>query len=111
MTQQTSTIELEAKEITFFSPGDEAAFFGWLKQLPCVEKVEGRGRTLYVSVDKSGIDEDGLRELLALFLRFGVSMSQLRVFDCNDFTDWFRSDTAYWYKDVFVEEISKKPRE
>jgi hypothetical protein len=97
----SSSVELQATGVRFYSPGDEAAFFGWLGKLPFVERYEGRGLTLYISVNAMAVDEDGLRDLLALFRRYGVELKQLAVFDREEFADWFRNEQAYWHKEVF----------
>jgi len=94
-------VEIEAVGVRFFSHGDESAFFEWLDKLPFVERYEGRGRTLYISINSLNVDEHGLREMLALFHRYGVGMRQLVMFDRDEFADWFRNEQAYWYKDVF----------
>lgn len=101
MSAQQTHVELQATGVRFFSQGDEAAFFGWLKTLPSIVHIEGHGRTLYIKMDSSAIDEDGLRELLALFRRYGIDLAQLVVFDREDFAEWFRRSDAYWYKDIF----------
>ena len=101
MTTESTIIDLQAIEVRFFSPGDESAFFGWLNSLACVERVEGRGRILHVWVKRSSVDEDALRELLALFHRYGVDLGQLAVFDCDEFAEWFRRSDAYWHKEIF----------
>lgn len=94
-------VELQATGVRFFSQGDEAAFFGWLNSQPFVVHIEGRGSTLFIKVDLSAVDEDGLRELLALFRRYGVDLSQLIVFDRDEFAEWFRRADAYWHQAVF----------
>ncbi len=94
-------MRLEATDVRFFSQGDESAFFAWLEKLPFVEKYEGRGRTLYILVNSAAVDEDGLREMLALFRRYGIGLRQLAIFDRDEFADWFRDEQAYWYKDIF----------
>lgn len=101
MNPQPDDIELEATGVRFFSQGDEGAFFNWLRSLPFIKHFEGRGLTLYISVNSLAVDEDGLRELLALFRRYNIELAQLAVFDRDEFADWFRSVEAYWYKDIF----------
>jgi hypothetical protein len=101
MIDQSTTVELQATEVVFFSQGDETAFFSWLESLPFVEQIEGRGRTLFIKINSTAIDEDGLRELLALFRRYGVNMAQLVAFDREEFAEWFRHPDAYWHNDVF----------
>lgn len=94
-------IELEARRVRFFSLGDEDAFFEWLDKLPCVGKYVGLGDALHISINRAAVDEDALRELLALFRRYGVDMKQLRVFDGFEFSEWFRDSRAYWFDAVF----------
>jgi len=101
MNVQSMPVELQATGVRFFSQNDEEAFFNWLKGLPFVEHFEGRGRTLYIKVNSLAVEEDGLRELLALFHRYKVELAQLAVFDRDEFADWFRNADAYWFKDVF----------
>lgn len=101
MNVQSMIVELQATGVRYFSQGDEAAFFRWLKELPFVDHFEGRGLTLYIKVDSLAVDEEGLRELLALFHRYNVDLAQLVVFDRDEFVDWFRRADAYWYKDIF----------
>jgi hypothetical protein len=94
-------VELEATGVRYFSGHDEAAFFEWLKKIPCVQKIEGRGRTLHIAVELDALNEDALREFLALFRRYGVDMRQLARFDRDEFADWFRDERAYWFTQVF----------
>lgn len=101
MSTQQMPVELQATGVRFFSQGDEAAFFGWLKSLQFVEHVEGSGRTVYIKINSPAVDEDGLRELLALFRRYGVELAQLVAFDREEFAEWFRRADAYWHKDIF----------
>jgi hypothetical protein len=96
-----ATVELQATGVRFLSQGDEVGFFRWLAKLAFVERYEGCGLTLFISVNAAAVDEDGLRELLALFSRYGVELKQLAVFDRSEFADWFRSKQAYWHKEVF----------
>lgn len=101
MSAQQTSVELQATGVRFFSQGDEAAFFGWFKTLPFIESTEGHGRTVYIKINSSAVDEDGLRELLALFRRYGVDLAQLVAFDREEFAEWFRRTDAYWHKDIF----------
>jgi hypothetical protein len=94
-------IELKAQGTVFFSQLDEAAFFAWLEKLPCVSGFAGRGDILFIQVHVSKVDEYGLRDLLALFWRYGVDMKQLAAFDKQEFAHWFHNRNAYWHKSVF----------
>lgn len=94
-------IELEACRVLFFSPNDERAFFNWLSAISCVTTYAGRGDCICFNIDTTLVDEDALRELLALFHRYGVEMAQLYVLDRPEFAEWFRDSRAYWFGAVF----------
>lgn len=95
------SIELEATRVRFYSKGDEAAFFDWLKNMSFIESIEGHGATLYIKVDILAVDEEGLRELIAIFHRYCIDMRQFVVFDTDRFSGWFRCPSSYWHKAVF----------
>jgi hypothetical protein len=94
-------LELTAQELCFFSQLDEDAFFEWLKKLRCVSKFEGKGEALVIRVLNAKVDEFALRELLALFHRYGLDMKQLSIFDKRGCAGWFHNKEAYWYESVF----------
>jgi hypothetical protein len=101
MSTAPTIVELEASGIRYFSPGDENAFFGWLDRLPFVEKYSGQGCTLYIRVNAVALDAEGLRELIALFRRYGIGLRQLAQFDRDEYVDWFRNKEAFWYSEIF----------
>lgn len=98
-----SVIALKAQGVRYWSQNDEAAFFEWLAKVRCVVGREGRGETLYISVDPDKVDEEGLRELLGLFSRYGIDLKQLEAFDTPRFAVWFRDPAAYWHAQIFAE--------
>lgn len=95
----------EATCITYYSDNDEAAFFEWLDKIKCVDGYSGKGGTLFIKIDAGKIDKDySLRELLALFYRYDIDMSQLAIFDDRKKKkrQWFSNNPqAYWFKKVF----------
>ena len=93
-------IALEANGVVYRSSHDEAAFFEWLNKIPAVRSFEGALRTLCITVDASA-DDESVYELLALFCRYHVDLSQLRVFDTDRIGEWFRKPDSYWYEAVF----------
>jgi hypothetical protein len=101
MNTPSTMVELEAVGIRFYSQFDESAFFEWLNKLSFVTKYEGRRHILYITINSAAIDEDGLRETLALFRRYGVGLRQLSIFDREEFADWFRNKNGYWFKEIF----------
>lgn len=101
MSGRDNSIELEATGVRFYSQGDEDVFFKWLWSMPFVQEIVGEGRTIYIKIDPSQVDEDGLTDLLAIFRRYHVDMAQLVVFDREEFASWFRDADAPWHKEVF----------
>jgi hypothetical protein len=100
-------IELVAKRVIFYSSGDEDAFFQWLDKLRCVQRYEGKGDALYIDVLRRSVNQYALRELLALFHRYGIDKKQLSVFDKRSFDSWFRDERKYWFAEVFGTETGK----
>ncbi len=96
-----NVVELQADSVVFYSRQDEASFFAWLQQLPCVVEVAGKGRILHIQVDRQRVDDEALTELLALFYRYQVDMRQLRVFEERRFARWFRRREGYCHDAVF----------
>ncbi len=94
-------IELECKKVVFYSPSDESAFFAWAESIPAVSSVSGRGRRILLAVDSRKISEESLRELLALFWRYSVSMKQLARFQNSRNASWFHATDAFWFTRVF----------
>jgi len=74
-------VTLTLERTRFFSPGDEAAMFEWLGHIPSVKRVQGIGPSLHIYVP-SKPSRASLRELLALFCRYGGALSQFNRFPC-----------------------------
>ena len=85
----------------YYSQGDERAFFEWLKRIPCVTKLGGEGEELRIHVARSKVTLSSLRELIAAFRRYGVSMQQLAQLETATNRKWFRDPSAYWYRSIF----------
>lgn len=94
-------ISLVARGVRFRSKWDEDAFFEWLRRFDCVESAEGAGLELRITVARSKVTDLALRELLALFFRYEIEMSQLATFRTQKNRRWFSSPQAYWHKMVF----------
>lgn len=89
---------LKATGIQYGSTHDEDAFFEWLAKIPAVTQFHGRVRTLYIHLDPAVVDDEVLRDLIALFHRYDVDLRQLRCFDTPDVGDWFRNPESYWHE-------------
>ncbi|MCO7187659.1 MULTISPECIES: hypothetical protein [unclassified Pseudoalteromonas] len=94
-------MKLEAKSVKFLSPADEQSFFDRLNALSCVNDVFGQGFSIIIETDKS-LDDEELREIIALFYRYNVNMKQLKGFLSKGNRVWFKhNQQSYWYKKVF----------
>ena len=92
---------LECIAVEFYSIEDESSFFRWLKSLACVVDVYGKGLSIMIDV-KEPVSDDSLRELLAIFYRYKIDMTQLSIFKSKTNEDWFYCNTqAYWHRKIF----------
>ncbi len=92
---------LRCELVKFGSPGDEEAFFQWIQRIRAVRQVRGEGRFILLHVPRRRISNDHLRELIALFHRYKVSMSQLAEFRGPWNEAWFAAPGSYWHRAVF----------
>ena len=89
------------KGVYFYHRYDERAFFEWLARIPCVASYEGDGARGLVVTLKRRPGNDDLRQLLALFYRYGVDMRQLAKFETAKNRSWFCDPRKYWHRGVF----------
>jgi hypothetical protein len=68
--------ELVVKGPTYYSEGDENAFFDWLNAISCVGRVTGHLRNLHIELRKPATIRD-LTELDALLRRYRMSVAPL----------------------------------
>jgi hypothetical protein len=85
----------------FFSEGDEAAFFSWLGSIPGVVAVRGQGRELHIQLRSKRLSNHALRELIALYWRYGGRLSELAMFETAANTSWLRAPDAFWHRRMF----------
>jgi hypothetical protein len=98
-------MKLTIREVPYLSENDERRFFEGLKSIPAVVATSGEFHTLDIDLDLQQLDDTALRELLALFMRYAVEMSCLRVLLTDENREWFHDNaTAYWHQQVFGEE-------
>jgi len=86
---------------TYFSPGDEKAFFDWLLAISCVKSIGGVGRDLHIQLKRAPGNGD-LRELIALLYRYRMDLTPLAALRSSRNADWFAGNPrAYWHKRMF----------
>ncbi len=91
---------LIATEVVYYHPNDEAGFFAWLSRIDCVERFEGLGSDLEITLRRTPNISD-LQELLAFFHRYRIDMGQLARFETSGNRSWFRDPVKYWHTSVF----------
>lgn len=87
----------------FGSQLDEKNLFQWAAEIPGFLRWEQD--TLVV---RSRLSEASLRDILALFSRYGIPMQQLAQFENPKNTAWFRAPHMYWHKQIFGAQKSNK---
>jgi hypothetical protein len=90
------SIELIAEAVVFYSEPDEESFFIRLRNIPEVRDVRGEGRAIIVVCDQPPMADNSLRELSAIFFRYGVDMRQLDAFLTDENRHWFADNASYW---------------
>jgi hypothetical protein len=80
----------------FGSEGDERSFFNWLQSF--VVSVKGVHDKIIIEFE---VNDDNLRELLAIHYRYGLPMRYLAKFLNDDNNGWFNREGKYWYGPVF----------
>ena len=84
----------------FFSSKDEEIFFEWLNSVASVRHVGGAGYDLEITFASRRIPQRDLREMIAIFHRYGLKKDVLKCFD-NSRMKWFRDPKKYWYEEIF----------
>lgn len=87
--------------MNYMSQGDESAFFTWLSSIPGVVSVVGSGRELHIRLRSIRLSQHGLRELIALYTRYGGELSELAQFANKANSAWFKAPNAFWHQSVF----------
>jgi len=98
----TKAIGLVAREVRFYSHHDEEAFFSWLDRIDGVSRYYGQGTEIVIELMDEYLSDLTLREILALFFRYGCEMAQLARFETNENRPWFCEPSSYWYHKVFL---------
>ncbi len=89
------------RPLRYLSAGDESAFFRWLSGIPGVVSVTGKGRALEIRLRSTMLSAPALRELLAVYKRYGGNLRDLAVLESPSNRAWFRDPAAFWYRSVF----------
>ena len=94
-------IKLECKRVQFYSELDETCFSERLDRINCIENWEGVSDTIVLNIKSKKVSDTCMRELLSLFYRYKIEMSQLIVLVNNKNEVWIKNEKAYWHKKLF----------
>lgn len=95
-------VVLVCKQVSYGSPMDEDVFFEWISRIESIIKWDGIRDELYLYFKNKRINNQNLREIIALFYRYKIEMKQLVIFLNKDNEQWFQGNKkAYWHKRVF----------
>jgi hypothetical protein len=98
-------IILICKSVWYYSRLDEDIFFEWISRIKCILKFDGIRDELYLYIKNKRLNNENLRDLLALFYRYKIDMKQLKIFLNKNNKEWFFDNKkAYWHRRVFGNE-------
>ncbi|MGR4893569.1 hypothetical protein ACIPPQ_21315 [Sphingopyxis sp. LARHCG72] len=92
--------ELIIKQLEFYSYADEKNFFKWIESINEVNDVKGRADEILIKISDN-ISSESLREIIAIFSRYCIEMTQLSQFKNIENEDWFFDDEMYWFNRIF----------
>lgn len=100
-------IKLECRSVTFYSEEDELCFFKWIESTKCIERFEGIDISIFITLKRDKISPRNLDDLLALFYRYKVNLSQLLPFVKQYDRCWIiRKRRRYWYRRMLWDIVS-----
>jgi hypothetical protein len=90
-------IKIDTQPVVYFSQLDEDHFFAWAQEIDCVTSIDMG----YLHIAPEKVDEESLRDILALLERYKLSAKALAAL-CNPQNEsWFKNPQAFWYQEVF----------
>jgi len=106
MTTNASLV-IVARSVRYYSASDERAFFEWLQRIDGFDHVKGIGEELHIHI-KEDIDEYGLRDLVALFFRYNVDLTQIPKVVSTRQHPWLLKRNMYWFSAMFPDDNVSK---
>lgn len=89
------------QQLNFFSRLDQAAFESWLDGIDGVGTVKGLGHLVEFDVVPEQIADRSLRELIAIYQRYGGDLAELAPFENDANRSWLRDANAAWFDGMF----------
>lgn len=99
---KSEEIILICRAVHFYCRKDEDAFFEWIKKIDCIDEISAAGDELYLHIKEWPVDDQNLDDLIGLFYRYKIDMTQLKRFLTEDNKKWFFDNKkAFWHRKVF----------
>ena len=90
-------LKIDTQPVVYYSQLDEDQFFAWSQEIPCIKSID-RG---YLHIQESEVNEQTMRELLAIMQRYRLSAKPLAALCTPENESWFKDKDKFWYQDVF----------
>ena len=87
--------------VTFYSRGDENRLFQGLNDIPAITDIIGVGRSLVLKIDARVLNNDMLRELIALLWRYGIALHPINILCKKKKFVWISDEKFYWHQSMF----------
>lgn len=102
MTQQNNIHKLVYRSPKFYSFLDRAMFYEWCRWISCIDQVIEEAGDVSIILKSKELPESELYELIYLFKRYEIDMTQLRPYLTKKNSAFFRKHkNAYWYEPLF----------
>jgi len=85
----------------YLSRGDRENFFHALDSIKAVTKVEEYRNGIVLHHLSPTLDDESLRDLIAVMTRYQLPMSVLKVQCTEQNAGWFRNEGKFWFSSVF----------
>lgn len=94
--------------VKFHSVQDESIFFEWINKIDCIDYASVKDDGIYLYIAADDIHEYSLRDLLGLFYRYDIEMTQLARYLTPEHKSWFYDNKkTYWHKKVFKNKVTE----
>ncbi|MFL9948566.1 hypothetical protein PQR68_21495 [Paraburkholderia agricolaris] len=100
-------MQIEIRLSSFYSLGDERRFFKTLEEVAAIKHIQGVGRGLLIDIDLRYLSEDALRDMIALFWRYGIVLVPLQALATRKRFAWLSDEQAYWHKSMFETSLAE----
>jgi hypothetical protein len=90
-------LKIDTQPVVYYSQLDEDHFFAWAQEIPCIKSID-RG---YLHIQESEVDEQAMRDLLAILERYRLSATPLAALCTPENESWFKDKGKFWHQDVF----------